>query len=301
MKITNSTVALVTGASSGLGAALAIELARYGAKVAITARREDRLEALAQKIKEAGGSSLVIPADITNKAEAEKTVSATIETFGTIDLLINNAGREVRASLEATTQAQLESLFALNVFPLWYTTAIALPVMKAQKRGHIVNISSISGRLGSPYHSAYIASKHAVIGFTAALRTELADSGVEASVVSPIGIATEIDDVTEGGGMGQLYEKGLERAAEASSELVSYPWTALTLLLKPEEAAFVIIEGIESNKSDIYTHPGSEEIALSVMKDRASTEKVLKPFLLGMKEAYEAEAYSLTTQKLLTP
>jgi short-subunit dehydrogenase len=299
MKITNSTVALVTGASSGLGAALAVELARSGAKVAITARRQDRLEAVAQQIIEAGGSSLVIPADITNKAEAEKTVRATIETFGTIDLLINNAGRELRASLEATTLAQLESLFALNVFPLWYTTAVALPVMKAQKRGHIVNISSISGRLGSPYHSAYIASKHAVIGFTAALRTELADSGVEASVVSPIGISTEIDHVTEGGGMGSLYEKGLAQAAVAS-ELASYPWTALTLLLKPEEAAVAIIEGIESNKSDIYTHPGSEEIALSVMKDRASAEKVLKPFLLGMKEAYEAEAYSLTNQNLLS-
>jgi short-subunit dehydrogenase len=231
---------------------------------------------------------LVIPADITNEAEAEQAVRTTVDTFGTIDLLVNNAGRGLRASIEDTTRKQLENLFALNVFSMWYTTAAALPVMKARKRGHIVNISSIAGRIGSPYNSAYVASKHAVIGFTGALRNELIDSGVEASVVSPVNILTELDEAAEGGGMYLLYAKGQEEAAAASAEPPSYPWTAFSLLLKPEEAATTILEGVEAQKSDIYTHPGSEDIALYVVQNRVTVENALKPFYLGMKDGYEA-------------
>jgi short-subunit dehydrogenase len=288
MKITSTTVAFVTGASSGLGSALALALAQRGAKVAISARRQDRLEAIAQQIQHAGGTPLVVPADVSQRSAVESAIAKTVEAFGTVDLLMNNAGRELRASVEDTTEEQLENLFQLNVFSLWYTTAAVLPMMKAQGRGHIANVSSIAGKVGSPYHSAYIASKHAVVGFTAALRTELMDTGVEASVIMPVNIMTELDQAADGGAMYPLYAKGQERAAEAASEPPSHPWTAFSLLLKPEEAAATILDSIESGKSDIYTHPGSDEIALYVAQDRAAVDNAMKPFYMGMREAYEA-------------
>jgi short-subunit dehydrogenase len=287
MKVMNSTVAVVTGASSGLGAALAINLGQRGAKVGLVARRQERLQEVAKQIQDVGGTPLVISGDVSNQIEAQNAIGKTIDAFGTIDLLINNAGRELRASVENTTQSQLESLFALNVFSMWYTTSAALPIMKAQKQGHIVNISSISGRLGSPLHSAYIASKHAVVGFTAALRTELIDTGVEASVVCPIGILTELDEATEGGGMGSLYAKGLQQlTTELYPDTLTYPWNAFLEILNPEDAANRIIEGVEAQISDIYTHYGSEEIALKIMQNRSDVEHLLKPLFVGMKSAH---------------
>jgi short-subunit dehydrogenase len=289
MQITNSTIALITGASSGLGAGLAVTLGKRGAKVALVARRKGRLEAVAAQVRAAGGTPFVIVADVSDQSQAERAVRDTIKQFGALDLLINNAGRELRASVEETTQAQLQNLFALNVFALWYTTTAALPAMKSQGRGHIVNISSIAGKIGSPYHSAYIASKHAVVGFTAALRTELLDTGIETTVALPLNIVTELDAASEGGGMYPLYAKGQERAAAAATEPPSYPWTAMSLLLQPEEAAEKILAAVENpEKVDVYTHPGSEEIVQYVTQDRAAVDLAMKPFMLGMREAYEA-------------
>jgi short-subunit dehydrogenase len=289
MQITNSTIALITGASSGLGAGLAVTLGKRGAKVALVARRKGRLEAVAAQVRAAGGTPFVIVADVSDQSQAERAVRDTIKQFGALDLLINNAGRELRASVEETTQAQLQNLFALNVFALWYTTTAALPAMKSQGRGHIVNISSIAGKIGSPYHSAYIASKHAVVGFTAALRTELLDTGIETTVALPLNIVTELDAASEGGGMYPLYAKGQERAAAAAPEPPNYPWTAMSLLLQPEEAAEKILAAVENpEKVDVYTHPGSEEIVLYVTQDRAAVDRGLTPFYLGMREAYEA-------------
>jgi short-subunit dehydrogenase len=298
--ITNSTIVLITGASSGIGAALAVAIAKYGAKVAICARRQERLEQIAERIREAGGTPLALLADVSKKAEAEKAVQNTIDTFGGIDVLVNNAGRGNVAAVEDTSQKQLESIFSVNVYSLWYTTAVALPVMKAQKRGHIINMSSLAGKAGFPYSSAYIAAKHACVGFTAALRTELIDTGVEATVICPVNVQTEWGQKTEGGSIEQLFMSGMQQVStpiEGQNEqpLHEIPpsliadFEASMVFLTPEAVAAVIIDTIQNpQKADVFTHPGSEELAISMAQDRRVTEKLQSNFFLGMRKAYKA-------------
>ena len=300
MDITNSTIVLITGASSGIGAALAVAIAKYGAKVAICARRQERLEQIAQRIREAGGTPLAILADVSKKAEAEKAVQNTIDTFGGIDVLVNNAGRGNVAAVEDTSQEQLESIFSVNVYSLWYTTAVALPVMKAQKRGHIINMSSLAGKAGFPYSSAYIAAKHACVGFTAALRTELIDTGVEATVICPVNVQTEWGQKTEGGSIEQLFMSGMQQVSTPIEEQNDQPsddippsliaaFEASMVFLTPEAVAAVIIDTIQNpQKADVFTHPGSEELAISMAQDRRVTEKLQSNFFLGMRKAYRA-------------
>jgi short-subunit dehydrogenase len=297
LEITNSTIALITGGSSGIGASLAVALAAYGAKIAIAARRRDRLEEVAQQIREAGGTPLVIVADFSQKADAERAVRTTIETFGGIDILVNNAGRGNVASIEDTTQEQLESLFSLNVYSLWYTTAIALPVMKQQKRGHIINISSMAGKSAFPCASVYIATKHACVGFTAALRSELVNTGVEATVICPVNVKTEWASTTEGGSIEDLFAKAMESIANAEEHSPPPPGVAPSLLtavqqigalLSPEEVAATIISTIQNpSKTDVFTHPGSEEVALAIAHDRRQVEMLQRDFILGIRQAYE--------------
>jgi hypothetical protein len=297
--ITDSTIALITGASSGIGAVLAETLAHYGAKVAICARRRDRLEEVAQRITAAGGTPLLIVADVSKKEEAEQAVRTTIDTFGGIDILVNNAGRGSVSSIEDTTQEQLESLFSLNVYSLWYTTAIALPVMKQQKRGHIINISSMAGKSALPYLSIYIATKHACVGFTAALRAELVDTGVEATVICPVNVLTDWARAAEGGSVEELLGKGIEYAGAMHNPADAPPIEAspsllqalgdMMVLLTPEAVAEIVIDTIKNpQKADVFTHPGSEEVALSIAQDRRVVEKLQHHLHLGMRQAYEA-------------
>lgn len=307
MDITNSTIVLITGASSGIGAALAVAIAKYGAKVAICARRQERLEQVAQRIREAGGIPLVILADVSKKAEAEKAVQTTIDTFGGIDVLVNNAGRGNVAAVEDTSQEQLENIFSVNVYSLWYTTTVALPVMKTQKRGHIVNMSSLAGKAGFPYSSVYIAAKHACVGFTAALRTELIDTGVEATVICPVNVQTEWAQKTEGGSIEKLFRSGMQQIStpiEEQNEQLSHEipsslaaaFEASMAFLTPEAVAAAIIDTIQNpQKADVFTHPGSEELAISIAQDRRVAEKLQSSFFLGMSKAYKAMGLSRST------
>ena len=296
MDITSSTIVLITGASSGIGASLAIALARYGAKIAIAARRHERLEEVATQIRELGGTPLVIVADFSKKAEAEQAVRTTIDTFGGIDILVNNAGRGIVASIEDTTQEQLESLFSLNVYSLWYTTAVALPVMKQQQRGHIINVASMAGKSAFPCSSVYIATKHACVGFTAALRSELLNTGVEATVICPVNVKTEWASATAGGSIEDLFALATESLAaveapalppEVSPSLVT-AIQQMAVLLSPEEVAETIIATIQKPaKADVFTHPGSEEVAVAIARDRRVVETLQSGFILGMRQAYE--------------
>ncbi|HYF02682.1 MAG TPA: SDR family oxidoreductase [Patescibacteria group bacterium] len=287
MEITKDTIALVTGASSGIGAALAIDLAKWGAKVAICARRTELLQEVAEKIKAAGGEALVITADLSKKEEAEGAVLKTIEHFGGIDILVNNAGRGNRASVEDTTSEQLKSMFAINVFSLWYTTAAALLHMRKQNRGHIINISSIVGKIAYPFNSAYIAAKHAVVGFTAALRTELVDTNIEATVFCPAGVETEWASVTEGGSIGEIFFHGIQNSRTIAKER-GLTLAPLQRMMKAEEISRIIINTIQNpSKSDIFTHDGTEQLALEAAQDRKAFEQKHTALYLGMRKAYE--------------
>lgn len=286
MQITDSTIAVITGASSGIGYSLAVQLAARGAAVAVIARRKDRLDELVDKITDTGGRALAIVADVSDERQAKDAVRQAIEHFGGITLLINNAGRGNLASVEDTPSSQLASIFGVNVYALWYTTSVALPVMKQQGHGAIVTVSSVAGTIGYPFDSAYVAAKHAAIGFHASLRAELVETGVSSYVVCPDGVTTEWGSVTEGGAIGELFMGGIKRSRMIARER-GLPLTPLSKMISAESAAGLIIAGIESGEeSDIFTHEGTRERAIRAATDRSAVEQEMLPLFLGMQAEY---------------
>jgi short-subunit dehydrogenase len=190
-----SRVALVTGASSGIGAATARALAADGYRVALVARRQERLDALAQDIRGGGGQALSCPADVTDGDAARAAVARTLEAWGGVDVLVNNAGRGFAAPLEATTERELRELLELNLVSVLTLTRAVLPGMIARRSGHVVNVGSIVGRRALPRRAAYAATKFALTGLTEALRQEVRSRGIFVSLVLPIYTTTEFQAV----------------------------------------------------------------------------------------------------------
>jgi short-subunit dehydrogenase len=188
-------VALVTGASSGIGAATARALAAEGYRVALVARRRDRLDALAVQIRRDGGEAASHPADVTDAEAARDAVAHTLAAWGRIDVLVNNAGRGLAATLETTTEAELRELLELNLVSVLTLTRAVLPGMRARRAGHIVNVGSIVGRRGLPLRSAYAASKFGLTGLTESLRQEVRSDGIHVSLVLPIYTETDFHTV----------------------------------------------------------------------------------------------------------
>lgn len=185
-------VALVTGASSGIGAAIALALAAAGATVAISARRADRLQSLVRRIEAAGGKALAIPGDMTKEAEAIGAVEETVARLGRIDILINSAGIMQAGGIENAALEEYRRVFDINLFATVYTCKAAVPHMLKQGGGDIVTISSLAGRKGGPQISAYSASKHAVNSMTDAMRQELGDRNIRVCILMPGATTTEV-------------------------------------------------------------------------------------------------------------
>ena len=281
----NDKVAVVTGASSGIGAALSILLASKKAKVVLSARRSIELEEVAGRIIKTGGSCMALVCDITKRQPAERLIHQTVEEFGRIDILVNNAGRGHFASVEDTTDEMIQNMFALNVFPLWYTTRPSLAYMKNQGSGHIINVASMAGKLGYPYNSAYVAAKHACVGFTHALRQELVETGIHATVVCPAGVSTEWASATEGGSMQTFFsESGRHIKRIASERAISLP--AIEGLKTPDSIAAAILDCIYRPVPEVFTHTGSKEFVLLAMQDREQAEYHQLPIVLGEREVY---------------
>jgi NAD(P)-dependent dehydrogenase (short-subunit alcohol dehydrogenase family) len=230
--------------------------------------------------------AITIPCDVTIRAEFEGAVERTIEQFGRLDVLVNNAGRGHFAYIEETPDDQIESIFRVNVFSLWYGTAAALRHMRSRGSGHIINMSSMAGKIGYPANAVYVAAKHATVGFTRALRAELAGTGIEATVICPAGTLTEWATVTEGGPMLDLFEYEERRGSEIARERGIPPPPSVPLL-DPDSVAEAIAHVIEHPVPELYTHPGSRELALDFERDQRATELLLEPYWLANREGYE--------------
>jgi NAD(P)-dependent dehydrogenase (short-subunit alcohol dehydrogenase family) len=282
-------VAVITGASSGIGAALAQRLGREGVNMILGARRKERLDQVASAARAASGSSadvLAAPCDITERAEAEHLVETAMKEFGRLDILVNNAGRGHFASVEETTDETIRSMFAVNVFPLWYTTRPAVRQMRKQGNGHIINVASIAGKIGFPFNSAYVAAKHAVVGFTHALRLELAETGIHASVVIPAGVLTEWASVTEGAPMLPMFSASgplIKKIAEERG--VSLP--PIEGVQPAEAIADKIVSCLYHPVAEVYTHRGSHEFVVLSAQDREQAERHQIPVVLGERTMYE--------------
>jgi NADP-dependent 3-hydroxy acid dehydrogenase YdfG len=194
----DGTVALVTGASSGIGEAAAVALADQGASVAIAARREDRLRSLAGRIEGAGGNARVIIADVSTQSEAEQAVQRTVDELGRLDTLVNNAGMMLLGPVENAPLDEWERMVHINVLGLLYCAHAALPHLVSaagdgpRRVADMVNISSVAGRVARRGSGVYNLTKFGVGAFSESLRQEVAPRHVRVSVIEPGAVATEL-------------------------------------------------------------------------------------------------------------
>lgn len=279
-------VILITGASSGIGAALARALADEGATLALAARRAGRLDSLAEELVSRGCTARALPADVTDPRQAERLVHTVIEIFGQLDVLVNNAGRGHFAAVEDTDDETLARMFAVNAFALWYTSRPALRHMKERGTGHIINVASIAGKIAFPYNSAYVAAKHACVGFTNALRLELLETPIHASVVCPAGVRTAWAEQTEGGAILPLFSQAGPKIKEiARQRAIALP--PIEGVKDPREVAAAIIDCIYHPVAELYTHAGSREFVVLSAKERERAEHAQLPAVLGEREVYQ--------------
>jgi NADP-dependent 3-hydroxy acid dehydrogenase YdfG len=185
----------ITGASSGIGEATALMYAERGAAVALTARRADRIEALAARIEDDGGRAVALPADVGDERQARAFVEHAYEHLGRLDVLVNNAGVMLLGPVEGADTEQWRQMVNVNVFGVLYCTHAALPVMRSNSHppgGHIVNVSSVAGRRAGLGAAVYNLTKFGVTGFSEALRQEALHAGVRVTVVEPGYVETEL-------------------------------------------------------------------------------------------------------------
>ncbi len=219
----NNKVVIITGASSGLGEASALRLAKSGAKLMLAARREDRLQNLVNRIEQAGGTAHYKVTDVTNLTEVEALAKAAQETYGKIDVLVNNAGLMPLSPLAAVKVAEWEKMVDVNIKGVLYGVAAVLPIMQEQKSGHIINVSSVAGHKVFPGAAVYCATKFAVKAISEGIRLE-SNGFIRSTNISPGAVATELgNSITDEAtlkSMDTIYEIAID--ADAIARAITY-------------------------------------------------------------------------------
>jgi meso-butanediol dehydrogenase/(S,S)-butanediol dehydrogenase/diacetyl reductase len=186
--------ALVTGASRGIGQAIALSLAEAGADVAVAARSAGALEGVAAEIRQKGRRALALPTDVTDDAQVQAMVARVAHEWGRLDILVNNAGAIILKDFVETPIAEFRRMMELNFMSTVVACKAAVPIMQAQRHGHIINISSISGTVGYSAHSAYSAAKGALIRLTEAMAEELKEYNIAVNAICPNAVDTNLFD-----------------------------------------------------------------------------------------------------------
>jgi NADP-dependent 3-hydroxy acid dehydrogenase YdfG len=191
-------IVVITGASSGLGDATARHLSAQGASVVLGARREDRIRSLAKELTSKGGKAIAIATDVTDCEQVKRLVDMAVKTYGRVDVMINNAGLMPQSPLERLKIEDWDRMIDVNIKGVLYGIAAALPAMKQQKSGQIINVSSVAGHKVRAGGAVYSATKHAVLALSEGLRQEVRPYNIRTTVISPGAVATELpDSVTE--------------------------------------------------------------------------------------------------------
>ena len=234
----DSPVILITGASSGIGAATARLFGRQGYRVVLAARRKEHLDSIAEEIEAFGGESLVVPTDITRLEEIERLVTCSLEHFGQIDVLLNNAGLGRLSWLENLDFTEdIDFQIQVNLTGLIQTTRAVLPHMLVRKQGHIINMGSMASLIATPTYTVYAATKYGIRGFTEALRREVGVSGIEVTGIYPGGVATEF-----GQKAGIKRKTGISTPKYLKLTAEDVAQTVLRVVIKPRRA--VIMPGM---------------------------------------------------------
>jgi NADP-dependent 3-hydroxy acid dehydrogenase YdfG len=185
-------VVVITGASSGLGEATARHLSALGAVVVLGARRTDRLKAIAGELTKAGGNAFALETDVTDRAQVKRLVDTAVQSCGRVDVMLNNAGLMPQSLLERLHVDEWDRMIDVNIKGVLYGIAAALPHMKAQKSGHIINVSSVAGHKVRPGGTVYSATKHAVRVISEGLRQEVKAYNIRTTTISPGAVDTEL-------------------------------------------------------------------------------------------------------------
>ncbi len=225
-------VVVITGASSGLGEATARLLSTQGANVVLGARRVDRLLSLADELNgNGGGNALAITTDVIYPDQVKRLVDATVQTYGRIDVMINNAGLMPQSPLERLKIDEWNQLIDVNIKGVLYGIAAALPYMKQQKAGHIINVSSVAGHKVGPGFAVYAATKHAVRALSEGLRQEVKPYNIRTTVISPGAVATELPNTTTEPDIAEKVHKSYEIAIPPDS----FARSVVFAISQPEE------------------------------------------------------------------
>jgi NADP-dependent 3-hydroxy acid dehydrogenase YdfG len=210
-------VVVITGASSGLGEATARLLSAQDAIVVLGARRVDRIQSLADELTSNGGKATAVTTDVTKRDQVKRLVDAAVQTYGRIDVMINNAGLMPNSPLERLKIDDWDQAIDVNIKGVLYGIAAALPYMKEQKSGHFINVSSVAGHKVRPPSTVYAATKHAVRALSEVLRQEVKLYNIRTTVISPGAVATELPNSVTEPDIAEYVRKSYESAIPADS------------------------------------------------------------------------------------
>jgi short-subunit dehydrogenase len=231
------TAAIVTGASRGIGPHIASALADQGARVALVARSEPELAAVAGELRDAGATVLEVPADVTSPEERRRVVETVEREFGAIDVLVNNAGGDAQREFDRLSEEEVEAIIELNLTSAVILSRLVLPGMLARGRGHVVNVSSMAGRISFPFSEAYGAAKDGLIAFTRVLRADYRRRGVSASTLI----------------LGPVREAGI---GQRTIEQVGLKLPPKGLTVSPADVGKATVRAVAKDRAELVLVPG---------------------------------------------
>lgn len=265
-----SKVAIVTGASSGIGAQIAIQLSARGYVVFLAARRLAKLAEVAELCNAAGGQATAVRTDVADRSQVESLVARAVDEFGRVDVMVNNAGYGVTGRVADITDHQMRRIFDVNFFALWYGCQAVAPVMIAQRSGHIFNVSSVIGKRGTPFNGAYCATKFAVCGLSDSMRIELAEYNVKVTTVCPGLTDTPFFDAVD---------RDVDRR-ESRGDKSSFK--AVRTMQPAAHVARKIVAAVGKNKPEMVFTPGGKFLALMSALSPRFVDYMMKIYLRNL-------------------
>ena len=251
-------VAVITGASSGIGLAVAQHLAREGSAVVLGARRAERLDEAVREIRGRGGRAESVVADVASEGDVQRLVQHALATFGNLDIMICNAGFGYYGTVEETPTPIMQRMMDVNFMGTFYGARAALPHFRAQGRGHLIIVSSIVGQRGIPLMSGYSATKAAQVSFAEGLRTEFSGTGISISVILPVSTETEFRSAMQ-------RDYGYSVAGVGPKQSV-------------EHVASAIVDCVRKPRPEVYPHAPSRALAVANAVAPGFTDRVVRKY-----------------------